>query len=305
MLLREIKKYININKEEAFKQRERDKRRQEALKATDEPHDNSQPAPDEPVAPQLANVPPVPVEMQSPAYREERIVARLFAKFGMCYLCDTTYEDGVSPTTVVEYIYNELSMDNTIGFTDPTFAQVFEIALQELEPFYQDLARVEQEAALSVKDVCEKEIRAIDPVGKTVDNIESEERRIRSKYSLKALEHVNEFRQLYLERHLCSHPDDRVREMSSRLVTERHQLSKIHTQYAQVLTEFDRLNTLVPEALDSWRLAIIQSKIDNIPQLLKQAASYEEITTLLQEQQKLQLRQKELAKLVGERVLTP
>lgn len=305
MLLREIKKQINANREEAFKQRERDQRRREAQEATSEPHDHPEPEPNIDATSQPTQQPAVIVPLQSPTYREERIVARLIAKFGMCYLCDTEYEDGVSPTTVVEHIYNEMSMDDTIHFTDPTFAQIFDIALQELEPFYKDLARVKQEVAIRTNEECEKELRTIDPVGKSIDIIESEEKRIRSKYSLKITEQINDFRQLYLERRLCSHPDDRVREMSSRLVTERHQLSKIHTQYTHVLSDFDRLTTLVPEALNTWRLNTIQNKIDTIKSQMKHAASYQEVKDLMQEQQRLQTEKIRLAKLVGERVLTP
>jgi len=93
--------------------------------------------------------------------------------------------------------------------------------------------------------------------------------------------------------------------MSSRLVTERHQLSKIHTQYTHVLSDFDRLTTLVPEALNTWRLNTIQNKIDTIKSQMKHAASYQEVKDLMQEQQRLQTEKIRLAKLVGERVLTP
>ncbi len=303
MLLREIKKRIDINKEESFKQREREQRRQEARTATEEPHDDgpvaSQPAPANRQGQQAVN------DQLSPAYREEREVAKLIAKYGMCYLCDTQYEDGVSPTNVVEYIYNEQSKYPEITFKDQTFAQIFDLALGELEPFYQALDRKEQEVAVRKHEQCEQEIRAIDPVGKSVDVLENEEKRIRSKYEKECVDEVNDFRQAYLERRLCSHPDDRVREMSSRLVTERYQLSKIHTQFAHVVTDFERLPVLVPEALDNWKFAIVKRKIDGIKQRLKTVTSYQEVRDLLEQQQALQSELATLAKLVGERVVNP
>lgn len=304
MLLREIKKNIDRNKEEAFKQAERDKRRQEAREATLEPHDTPQP-----VEGPTTDTLPTPKSDKSPtisaAHREEREVARLIAKYGMCYLCDTEYEDGTRrPTTVVEYINSELTLDN-LSFNDPTLANILNIALGELGRFYQELPRVEQEAAVRNQEACEREIRAIDPIGKSVDLLENEEKRIRSKYELKAMEQVNEFRQNFLERLLCSHPDDRVREMSCRMASERYQLSKIHTQYTHVVTEFERLPGLVASALNNLKLSIVLNRISSIKKQLKETTDYETVKKLLAEQQELARLNKELAKLTGERVLNP
>ena len=222
----------------------------------------------------------------------------------MCYLCDTEYDDGIRPTTVVEHIYNELSIDN-IAFSDPTFAQIFDIALHELEAFYSALARMEQETAVRNREKCEREISEIDPVGKSVDIIENEEKRIRSKYNLLNVDEVNDFRQLYLERLLCSHANDRVREMSSRLATDRYQLSKIHTLYTHVASEFDRLANLVPAALNNWKNAIIGQRIEQVKQQLKQGNTTVNAATLLQDLQELYRVRTELAKLIGDRVVNP
>lgn len=303
MLLREIKKHIDRNKEEAFKQVEREKRRKEAEAAIQEPHDPQQPvvepAADEALAPKLTSEPGL-----SPTYREERDVAKLIIKYGMCYLADTEYEDGTRPTTVVEHIYNELTIDY-LSFSDPTFASILSIALNELERFYQELPRVEQEANVRNQEDCEREIQNIDPVGKSVDWLENEQNRIRSKYDLRTIEQVNVFRQNFLERLLCSYPDDRVREMSCRLASEPYQLSKIHTQYAHVLTDFERLAILVPTALNNLKLSIVRNRFKIIQNLLKETTDYETIKELLSEQQELKRLDKELAKLTGERVINP
>ena len=303
MLLREIKKHIDHNKEEAFKQAERDKRRKEAEAAIQEPHDPQQPvvepATDEALAPKLTSEPG-----QSPTYREERDVAKLIIKYGMCYLADTEYEDGTRPTTVVEHIYNELTIDY-LSFSDPTFASILSIALNELERFYQELPRVEQEANVRNQEDCEREIQNIDLIGKSIDWLENEQNRIRSKYDLRTIEQVNVFRQNFLERLLCSYPDDRVREMSCRLASEPYQLSKIHTQYAHVLTDFERLPILVPTALNNLKLSIVNHRIENIKRQIKETTDYEAAKPLLLEQQKLQVLRLELAKLTGERVINP
>ena len=303
MLLREIKKRIDANKDEEFKQREREQRRQEAQTAAQEPHDTPQPV----VPGQMSTESPTALVAPnvSATYREERVVTELVARYGMCYLCDTEYEDGaVRPTTVVEHIYNEMTLDD-MSFTDPTFSRIFSIALENLEPFYNDLARVEQEVAVHNKELCDKELKGVDPVGKSVDQIENEEKRIRSKYDLRCVDQVNDFRQLYLERRLCSHSDDRVREISTRLVTEQYQLSKIHTQYAHVLTDFERLPVLVPAALNNWKNIIIGQRIDELNQQIKDGNTQVDVATVLKDLQELYRVRTKLAKLIGERVVNP
>lgn len=307
MLLREIQKHIDANKEEAFKQAERDKRRQEAQAAAQEPHDTPQPVADRPAS-EVAPTQPLPQDatqpMQSPIYREECDVARLIVKYGMCYLCDTQYDDGLRPTTVVEYLYNEFSIDQ-LSFVDPTFNRIFNIALEVLERFYQELPRVEQEAYAHSQEACEREIRAIDPIGKSVDWLENEEKRIRSKYDLNISGQVDEFRQNFLERLLCSHPDDRVREMSCRMASEPYQLSKIHTQYTHVVTDLERLPSLVRTTLYNLKFSIVTHRIENINQQIKEAKDYEAAKPLLVEQQELHALRRELAKLTGDRVVNP
>ena len=93
--------------------------------------------------------------------------------------------------------------------------------------------------------------------------------------------------------------------MSCRLASEPYQLSKIHTQYAHVLTDFERLAILVPTALNNLKLSIVRNRFKIIQNLLKETTDYETIKELLSEQQELKRLDKELAKLTGERVINP
>ena len=59
---------------------------------------------------------------------QEREVIRLIVNYGMCYLTDTQYDDEtVRPTTVLEYINNELLMDQ-MDFSNRLYKRTFEIA---------------------------------------------------------------------------------------------------------------------------------------------------------------------------------
>lgn len=292
MLLNEIRKHRFSNKEDAYKQREREQRRQKAQDATNEQLEPST---------QL----PTTHKQQTSIYRAERMVAHLIAKYGMCFLCTTGYEDGENrPTTVVEHIFYEMGLDD-MSFTDPTFRRIFNIALHELEPFYKDLERVKQEILTRNNQLCEQEILQIDPIGKNIDELENEEKTLRSKYDLEAIKQTNEFRQHYLEHRLCSHHDNQVREVSTQLVCEQHQLSKIHSEFTKVLSEFDRLDPLVPIALNNWKNAIIGQRIEEIKLQLKQGKSDVPAEELLQRLQDLYKLRSQLAKLIGDRVVNP
>ena len=115
---------------------------------------------------------------------------------------------------------------------------------------------------------------------------------------------MNVWRQQYLEKRLCSHPDDTLRATALELVSEKYQLSKIHTRYAVILTELDRLSTLIPEALYNWKNAIVKCQINEAQHQLANAQG-EEAAAILSRLQELYDLGRRLAKLIGERVVNP
>ena len=64
---------------------------------------------------------------------------------------------------------------------------------------------------------------------------------------------IKNFRNNFLEKKLCSSPEEIIRTTALALVSEKHHLSKIHTKHNQLKTEFDKLVTLVPEAIYNWK----------------------------------------------------
>ncbi len=237
--------------------------------------------------------------------RYEFDVIRYVAKYGMCYLCETNYDDGTSrPTTVLEYINNELTVDN-IKFSDPVFDKIFTSSLGNLEPFYSALqqfqADIEQERRRLVEEGV-SHIRA--EVDGTLESIEDQERQLEAKIEQKLQAQVVQFRKSYLEKRLCSDPDETVRAVSLDLVSEKHQLSKIHTQFAAITSEYDKLLTLIPEALYNWKNAIVSLEFTSIQEKLRMASPEEQLE-LLKRQQQLNVMRRELSKLTGERVVNP
>ena len=121
----------------------------------------------------------------------------------------------------------------------------------------------------------------------------------------RAIQEKTEYCILYLEKKLCSHPDQDVRDMATELAVDKYQLSKIHTKYADIPTDFDRIETLLPESLKNWKNALIVKQINQLQNQLKQASPDDHTSNIMQQLQDLYSLRKQLAKLIGERLVNP
>ena len=131
--------------------------------------------------------------------------------------------------------------------------------------------------------------------------LKKKEKDIRSKINKDVNVKLNEFRESYLEKLLCSHPDDDIRNTSYNLITERNQLSKIYTQFGPITTEQDRLLTLIPKAIYNLKCALVEIQIRDLTKQLQNSPSEESMKEL----QHLYDLRKALSKVIGERVVTP
>ncbi len=296
VILSQIQKDIFGRRQEEWKQEQRDKRK----RGEQQPSTPAQVPPGAGEGRQRSS--DLPAAHLRPY---EFDVIRYVAKYGMCYLCETNYDDGTSrPTTVVEYINNELTVDK-IQFSDPVFDKIFSLSLSNLEPFYSALALfkddIDQERRRLLQEGA-SHIRA--EIDGTPESIEDKERQLVAKIEQGLQARIVQFRKAYLEKRLCSDPDETVRAVSLDLVSEKHQLSKIHTQFATITSEYDKLLTLIPEALYNWKNAIVSLEFKSIQGKLR-TASPEEQLRLLERQQQLNVMRRELSKLTGERVVNP
>ena len=115
-----------------------------------------------------------------------------------------------------------------------------------------------------------------------------------------------EFKTDFLERHLCSDPDDDIRKTTLELITEKAQLSKLHTKYAKIESDYDRLSELVPQSLLVWKDAILDLQIKHIRAKINDSAnSPEDTENLMKQISELQQLRSRLAKHMGERVIIP
>lgn len=243
---------------------------------------------------------------------QEREVIRLVVNYGMCYLTDTEYEDGtVRPTTVLEHINNELTLDQ-ISFSDPLYRLTFDIAKQFIEPYYKDLEafnkQLEEKSRQFIAQEMEKpedgESGALDGSA-LINAYERKQKAVNARAAVMAKNELMDFSSSYLSKILCSIDNDDVRQLACDLATDNlPQLSKIHTQFAVIVEERDKLLTLVPERLYNWKNAIIVTRINRLKAMIAQANS-ESLPQLMEQLQELYTVRHQLAAIIGDRVVNP
>ena len=297
-----IKEQIDKNREKEYKERQRRKAGDQATVDT-EPQNEVDVAPINVVRPRQ-RFKKNEKDSQELLNRYEGNLIRYVVKYGMCYICDTEYEDGQSrPTTVVEFVRNELA-DDAMSFSNPAYQRVFDQAVELVPHFYDAFevknAQVQEEMngllKQGIKEIQQKGVDSLD----TAARLEEE---LNARVSLKANEELQEFREQYLLKLLCSDMDDGVRNVALKLVEDLPALSKIHTEQGSVVvTEKDRLIPLVPKAIYALKNAIVNNRRHEFQRKLEEA-SRDEMEELLKELQQLDELRARLARLIGEPVI--
>lgn len=243
---------------------------------------------------------------------QEREVIRLIVNYGMCYLTDTQYDDEtVRPTTVLEYINNELLMDQ-MDFSNRLYKRTFEIAKRFIDPYYRDLASFNSQLEKDTREFISQEMVQTDdqePLELDSHSLivaqENKEKSIQAKANATAMKKLMDFSSSYLMKLLCSIDDDQVRQLACELATDNlPQLSKIHTKYTVIVEERDRLLSIVPERLYNWKNALLIIKINEVKAQIASAAT-DQLPQLLEHLQELYSVRHQLAAIIGDRVVNP
>ena len=325
-ILRQIKQYRGKYLEQWRKEREQQQAREQRMsQAANEnapgplpPVDDMPPAPmPDDLFPETgpADTPPTShhtANVNDGIVVQEREVIRLIVNYGMCYLTDTEYDDGsVRPTTVLEHINNEIFLEN-MEFSDPLYKRTFELALQYVPQYYKDLEEFKKQLKESTNEYISQEMATQDEVAPDaldsaalISAQERKEKEVLSRANVRAKQAETEFSSSYLMKALCSIDDDDVRQLACDLATDNlPQLSKIHTQFAVILEERDKLLSLVPDRLYNWKNALLVQAINVIKERISHASA-EELPQLMEHLQKLYNVRHELAAVIGDRVVNP
>lgn len=241
----------------------------------------------------------------------ERELLRYVLKYGMMYLCDVPIDDdgNVRPMSVIEYVDHELREDG-IELSNHELAHTFDAAKRVSASWGQDYEAYEAKMEENKKQQIADGIEQIRHTAEDVASIEIKEKRLYETAEADKQTALLQYAALYIEKVLASSPDDIVRRITTDLVSSRHKLSKIHTKYAKITGEEERLYELLPRAVYNLKEALIECDIRGTMKKIGDAYAaaerdFDKVRSLMQRIAELNEMKKELAKYLGERILSP
>lgn len=299
-------KYVEDKANEQRKEKAR-----ESIKDIDNKPDNN--------APVLSTQQPDPIEendKQFTAYAAymktyESEVVRYVVRYGVMDFCNEIDENGQQyPIKVIDYILRELNVDN-ITFTN----SVYQRMLNEANTLYQenwhnDFAKHNETLIQQRQQAIADGIEEIRRTANDLSSITAKEQALIERVDKEYYDNIIEFNCQYIAKFMMYSQDDQVRTIATDMNIEKHELSKVHTKYAKIETEIDRLTELIPRAITELKDAIIGCEIKAIQQEISNLSSspnadIERIMELMARQTELNEIKKQLAKVIGDRIITP
>lgn len=237
----------------------------------------------------------------------EARVLKYCLRYGYLDFCEAEEEDGSKTTiNVLDYVLYELEPDGIV-FSVPVFAKIITL-LQKIRPDFEAAYATRRTEIDAEIDTQRK--KGIDEIGRnasSVQDIRKREQKLEEKLNASRLRMTRDFVKGWPSMTLRSHEDDEVRSIVFRLSHEKHQLSAIYTKEAVFEPEEDRLESLVPRAINEWKGEILNARLkDLLMQFHDNAGKMD-----MEEEEKLQLKinsiiklRQKLAKDIGDRTLS-
>lgn len=236
----------------------------------------------------------------------ERETLRYVLKYGMLDFCSAVDDEGnTAPMKVIDYIASELINDG-MKFTNYDCAITFDAAVGVSQASWaEDLEKYKAQLLIKrEKNIAEGE-ELIRQTALDLADIKVKETQLIEKCDNAYNSELTHYTALYIERALLSDPDDVVRRLATDLVSEKHVLSKVHTKYAQIATEQDQLDELIPKAVFGWKNAIIEWSIKELIAKISTTTDAEQQRELIIRLQEKKNLKKDFDKYLGERVVAP
>lgn len=281
----------------------------ENLEKRSRPYPAEQPQPQqtetEPKTEPLAPAPIAPSKL----YRHELVLAKYIVKYGLLPIAlDLTAEDADSTAgvSVVDFIASELQADE-IAITSPVVSRIMEEAMQVAHTIW-PADRDKYAAALAEERQkrLSEGIEQIRQTGTDIADMTIKETQLIDRLDAWAKESADDYASTYLQDVFLSSPDDEVRQVSTELAAEKYRLSKVHTKYAHIETEQERLPMLVERAVWELKYAILDIRIEELNRQMKQHKDNPAQTRQIMNQLlEIYQTKTQFAKALGDRIVPP
>lgn len=233
----------------------------------------------------------------------ERTLARYILRYGYAKMIQYDENGETSECEVLDYITQELVADD-VKISHPIYARI----LQEAQHIDRELARrygdMKQEQSLP---------RLREALQVQLDEIHSKEDadekllKMAEERFLNACEAVRyEAEIAYIGHSFINNLDMELSSIAIDLMSDRHQLSKIHTKYQVIERDVDRLNELIPRAVFELKDAILMRRIEELRNTLRHlqsAGDNDEVLRVMEQIAQYMEVRKSLALYLGERII--
>ncbi len=238
----------------------------------------------------------------------EREIIRYIVRYGMVELCNQVLPDNsVSPMILVDFVNTELSRDG-VSLSVPAYNLILSRSLSMIRDFKSDVKSNDLKISEIVDDLRNEGYEAIRREAKSLGEIENREKTLTASLDEKEKNLKKEFAMLYLMQRLVNDSDDAVRKVANELSSEKYQLSKVHSKFAHIESEDQKLDELVPLAIYALKNAILTWELKSLSRQLTEAQNNGDIIRqqdLIRQIIELKQLLGEFARVLGDRVVTP
>ncbi|MCM1452156.1 MAG: DNA primase [Clostridium sp.] len=241
--------------------------------------------------------------------KAELTLAKFIVKYGLLPIAQNMDEEGEEEeagVTVLSFIKAELDGDE-ISFTSEACEKIYLAAIEISQTQWPaDLATAQANLDRHRRTAMEQGMEKIRVEANGLADIQAREQRLGESVEEEYKQSLDDFKAQYLEEIFLSSPDDDIRKTATQLAAEKYKLSKVHTKYAHVETERERLSDLVLRAVHELKYTILENQIEELnaaisaPGLDPAAAS-----ELMKEIFDLYKLKAEFSKILGERIVNP
>lgn len=241
---------------------------------------------------------------QSPLEKYEREIIRYIVRYGYRNLFELP--DG-SWQKVWEYIVEELSIDS-IELCNPLYKHIVELTAEQREYEAQQVAALRTELQVKEQKLVDEAIEQIRLESGDIADKQRKEAEAQTRIAREMEEELQTFETNFLERYFTTHPDSSISMLAVDLVSEKYQLSKVHTKFQKVELEADRLWELIPRAIYELKNAILEQSIKQIQEQIKEASRNKDeqrVIELIEQNVELNRVRTALAKQIGDRIVSP
>lgn len=240
----------------------------------------------------------------------ERELIRYIVKYGMVTLNFLNDTGDTESIPVIDYVAQELEYES-IGFSVDVYRRIFyDCREMQRGNWTDDYEQFGRESLATRSEQWAQGQADIQSTAQSLDQIKARETALTAAVDEQFMARDLDFRKTYFSKSLLSSPDDMVRRVSTDLASSRYRLSKVHSKHSKIETELDRLEDLLPQAIYGLKDAMVQCRLRELRQQLKQMsdareADFKTIGNIMARIKELDNCRREFARFLGDRVVAP